>query len=276
MIKYRWFWWTAVLGLLELINLAPPAQAFVVRVLVEGPRPALDIAVSVPATLVQDDGKLIALAPLRFHRITPNMHGTLTLKNDGRGYTMVGGRWYPDTVRFEPLGGGIAAVNWVESETYLRGVVPREMPASWNLNALMAQAIAARTYAYISRLERKWGPHYDLVDDERDQVYGGFAQLDARSGQSRNLVHPRSDQAVVSTTGVILGRGDVRGFYRARAVTAWISDGKGYFLPQTRGRVMDQNVTQHMAASGWNYNQILDYWYKTPLYRLQEPAPRSG
>jgi len=151
-------------------------------------------------------------------------------------------------------------------------VVPREMPASWNINALMAQAIAARTYAYISRFERKWGPYYDLVDDERDQVYGGFASFNARSGRSANLIHPRADQAVVSTTGVILGRGDVRGFYRAKAVTGWVSDGNGYFLPQTKGQVMDQNITQKMASAGWAYTQILEYWYKTPLYRLQEPA----
>jgi stage II sporulation protein D len=201
------------------------------------------------------------------YRVTPEMHGTLTLKN---GYILLGDRWYPETVRFEALAKGISGVNWVDSETYLRGVVPREMPASWSLHALMAQAIAARTYAYISRFEHKWGPYYDLVDDERDQVYGGFARLNQRSGKSQNLIHPRSDQAVASTLGVILGAGNVRGSYRAQAVTRWVSDGNGYFLPETKGQVMDQKVTQRMAAAGWDYTQILQYWYKTPLYRLQE------
>jgi stage II sporulation protein D len=251
-----------------ILLMSAPAHAFIIRVLVEGPQPFLNVAVSVPATLVLDNGQTQTLQPLAFQRITPDMRGTLSVKN--QGYILLGDRWYPETVRFEPLAGGVGAVNWVESETYLRGVVPREMPARWDLNALMAQAIAARTYAYISRFEHKWGPHYDLVDDERDQVYGGFAKLDARSGQSINLIHPRSDEAVASTTGVILGRGEVRGFYRAKAVTGWVSDGKGYFLPQTKGQVMDQNVTQKMAAAGWNYLQILDYWYKTPLFRLQE------
>jgi SpoIID/LytB domain protein len=42
----------------------------------------------------------------------------------------------------------ITAVNVLLFEEYLKGVVPSEMPASWSLEALKAQAIAARTYAY--------------------------------------------------------------------------------------------------------------------------------
>ncbi len=253
---------------LWLITLAPPAQAFIIRVLVEGPSPALDIAVSAPATLVQDDGKVVTLAPLQFTRVTAQMRGTVNLK--GEGFILVGNRWYPQAMRFEVIRGGIGAVNWVESETYLRGVVPLEVPASWPSQALMAQAIAARTYAYTSRFERKWGPHYDLVDDERDQMYGGLGRFDGRSGKSAYLIHPRADQAIAETTGIILGTGNVRGFYRARAVTGWIDAGNGYFLPQTKGQVMDQNATRSLADQGWNYNQILWHWYQTPLYRLQE------
>ncbi|WP_287128344.1 SpoIID/LytB domain-containing protein [Candidatus Cyanaurora vandensis] len=260
------FW----LLLMVWVMWSPAAQAFVVRVLVEGPSPALEVAVSVPAKLVQDNGQVIPVTPLQVQRITPAMRGVLTVKN---GYILVGDRWYPETVRFEAIKGKIAAVNWVESETYLRGVVPREMPASWNLQALMAQAIAARTYAYISRIERKWGPIYDLVDDERDQVYGGFAKLDPRSGKSSHLVHARADQAVAQTAGVILGTGNVRGYYRANV--GWVRDSNGYYLPVMKGAVMDQTVTGRMAKAGWDYYQILQHWYKTPLYRLQEPTVKS-
>ncbi len=238
------------------------------RVLVEGPSPVLDIAVSAPAKLVLDNGKIIPLEALKYQRITPDMPGIITLKN--AGYILLGDRWYPNTVRFEPLKGGIGAVNWVDSETYLRGVVPREMPASWGLQGLMAQAIAARTYAYGSRFEHKWGKYYDLVDDERDQMYGGLARLDSKTGQSTPLNHPRADQAVASTKGVILGKGDVRGFYRAEAVINWVSDGKGYFIPKTSGQMMDQKVTGKMANQGMTYIEILYHWYKTPLYRLTE------
>lgn len=42
----------------------------------------------------------------------------------------------------------ITAVNVLPFESYLKGVVPSEMPASWSAEALKAQAVAARTYAY--------------------------------------------------------------------------------------------------------------------------------
>jgi SpoIID/LytB domain protein len=42
----------------------------------------------------------------------------------------------------------LTAVNVILFEEYLKGVVPSEMPASWSFEALKAQAIAARTYAY--------------------------------------------------------------------------------------------------------------------------------
>jgi stage II sporulation protein D len=42
----------------------------------------------------------------------------------------------------------LTAVNVLPFETYLKGVVPSEMPASWSFEALKAQAIAARSYAY--------------------------------------------------------------------------------------------------------------------------------
>ena len=42
-------------------------------------------------------------------------------------------------------------VNVVSLESYLRGVVPREVPASWKPAAVQAQAIAARTYAAYER-----------------------------------------------------------------------------------------------------------------------------
>ncbi len=65
---------------------------------------------------------------------------------------------------------GLCTVNTVALESYLRGVVPREMPSSWHQEALRAQAVAARTFA-IKRLGSS-GP-FDLYCDTRSQVYGG-------------------------------------------------------------------------------------------------------
>ncbi len=63
-------------------------------------------------------------------------------------------------------------INDVLMEDYLLKVVPSEMPASWNIEALKAQAIAARTYAYKEIYNKKYLSEGYVVDDsESSQVY---------------------------------------------------------------------------------------------------------
>ena len=63
-------------------------------------------------------------------------------------------------------------VNKVGMEAYLRGVVPREVPALWAPDAVSAQSVAARTYAAFER-SHPAARHYDLCDTTQCQVYGG-------------------------------------------------------------------------------------------------------
>jgi SpoIID/LytB domain protein len=65
-----------------------------------------------------------------------------------------------------------SVVNHLALDTYLRGVVPMEMPASWPREALRAQTIAARSYA-VKELNSDTGK-YDMFDDTRSQVYRGI------------------------------------------------------------------------------------------------------
>lgn len=70
-------------------------------------------------------------------------------------------------------GDGLRAVLTLPVEDYLAGVVAYEMSDSFPLEALKAQAVAARTYA----LKRKWSAgrrDYDLVDTTADQVFKGY------------------------------------------------------------------------------------------------------
>ncbi len=69
------------------------------------------------------------------------------------------------------VGGSLYVINKVTLESYVRGVIPSEVPASWSPNALRAQAVAARSYALATRLN---GNGYDLYDDTRSQVYNGM------------------------------------------------------------------------------------------------------
>jgi stage II sporulation protein D len=83
-------------------------------------------------------------------------------------------------VLVSPKDGKLSAVNVINLEEYLLGVVPYEMPASWSREAVKAQAVAARTYAL-----RHKGNHvnegFDLLDTTADQVYGGLKAEDSRA-----------------------------------------------------------------------------------------------
>ncbi|MFV0441615.1 MAG: SpoIID/LytB domain-containing protein [Lachnospirales bacterium] len=74
--------------------------------------------------------------------------------------------------------GSLMAINLVKFEEYLYGVVPAEMPSSWHEEALKAQAVAVRNYAYTS--ETHTGVGYDICDTTHCQVYGGHSSENSR------------------------------------------------------------------------------------------------
>ncbi|MBA2461789.1 MAG: SpoIID/LytB domain-containing protein [Actinobacteria bacterium] len=85
---------------------------------------------------------------------------------------------YRGQLEVSVTGQKVSVVNAVGLENYLAGVVPREMPAAWHVEALKAQAVAARSYALAHRVG---GKGYDLYSDVRSQVYGGVAAEDLRA-----------------------------------------------------------------------------------------------
>src|SRR5262249_37928315 len=85
---------------------------------------------------------------------------------------------------------GLTVVNRVPVESYLRGVVPAEMPFRWLAQALEVQAVAARSYALSSL---RPGASFDLYRDTRSQMYLGVA-----------AERPSTDAAVAATAGRIL------------------------------------------------------------------------
>ncbi len=80
-------------------------------------------------------------------------------------------------------------VNLIEMESYLYGVVPREMPALWATEALKVQAVASRSYAYFCAVRSKHA-HFDLCNSACCQVYRG-----------KDFEHTRSNNAVDMTYG---------------------------------------------------------------------------
>ncbi len=93
--------------------------------------------------------------------------------NDNNGVIKLNGKNYRGRLGFvRPDGGNMTAVNTVGLEEYLYGVVPSEMPASYETEALKAQAVAARTYA-ITKLGGHSKQNYELCDTVHCQVYKG-------------------------------------------------------------------------------------------------------
>jgi stage II sporulation protein D len=97
---------------------------------------------------------------------------------------------YRGAIEIRTEGAGVTAINELDMDTYVRGVVAGEMPSSWPLEALKAQAVAARSYALATR---KTTGLFDQYPDTRSQVYRGV------TGES-----VRSDAAVAQTAGRVL------------------------------------------------------------------------
>lgn len=117
-------------------------------------------------------------------------------------------RWVQGDVNATETGDRQITVNQIAMEEYLRGVVPRESPASWGdagggkgMHALRAQAVAARSY---SAAEDRPGPG-KTCDTISCQVYvGRFTRV---GGVERSGVDPRTDRAIGETAGQVRMRG---------------------------------------------------------------------
>lgn len=104
--------------------------------------------------------------------LTPTYNGTLDISNENEGLEMV---------------------NEVPIDDYLTKVVPSEMPSKSPMEALKAQAIAARTYAISDMLSNRFADTGYYVDDStKSQVYNNI------------YAQPSTTEAVNSTKGIIM------------------------------------------------------------------------
>ncbi|WP_296602982.1 SpoIID/LytB domain-containing protein [Nocardioides sp.] len=141
-------------------------------------------------------------------------------------------------------------VNEVPLETYLRGVVASEVPATWPHAAVEAQSVAARTYAVFEREHVSSAREYDLCDTAACQVYRGA------SGE-----HPGSDAAVRTTAGQVLT-------YEGEPIFAQFSASNGgYSVADERFPYLvaewdefDRGVPQDPQVRTFTGDQITRHW----------------
>ena len=104
---------------------------------------------------------------------------------------------FPGMVLFKAEKGKVTAINAVDVEDYLRGVVPYEIGKldSSRIEALKAQAVAARTYAY-KHFGSRESLGFEVYADTKDQVYKGLESAT-----------PLTDNAVKATRGIVMTYG---------------------------------------------------------------------
>lgn len=120
-------------------------------------------------------------------RLSPRQAGEkLTITTLARGYGVPS---YGGIIELV-ANGGVAVINEIPFEEYLYGVVPSEMPASYEMEALKCQAVCARSYAYHQMQEMAYPQYQAQVDDSTAfQVYGN------------SEIQPSVIQAVDETAG---------------------------------------------------------------------------
>lgn len=180
-------------------------------------------------------------------------------------------RQYFGTVELERRQDGISVINELPLETYLRGVVPHEMPVDFGETALQAQAITARSYAYNQFYANSYcgyGAH--LADTVASQVYLGADTAEL------------SDAAIKATAGKCLTAGNevVTTYfystscgYGADAKEVWSANGtfteesKPYLTGGTHGISTENPDTEEEWLAFWQDWEIEGYDDASPWYR---------
>ncbi len=192
----------------------------------------------------------------------------IAVRPEDNGFVSAKNKWYRGIFIVKNLNGSLVLINKLDMELYLRGVVPSEMPSSWEFEAHKAQAVAARSYAYANLGKRgKYG--YDLKDTPEDQAYNGA------SAETSN-----TNQAVIDTDSIVIlyDAKIIPAYYSASAGGKTVSAGQvwNHDLPYVRsvpsfddnvkknghGVGMSQHGANNLAKQGYYGYQILQYFYK--------------
>lgn len=166
---------------------------------------------------------------------------------------LVNGRAYSGRLRLVQQTSGLQVINHLPLEDYIASVVGSEMPSSWNLEALKAQAVAARSYA-LAHMARPASQHWHLGNTTRWQAYRGLA-----------AVNGRTQAATAATAGLILSYqgGIVESLYAANSQISWEAH-------RHLGASMSQEGANVLANKGQSYPQILGHYYQgASLARLK-------
>ncbi|NES85940.1 MAG: SpoIID/LytB domain-containing protein [Moorea sp. SIO2B7] len=201
-------WWLSFL--LWIILVGPVQAAVELRVAIKKNVNQVKVGSSTTAIVKDAAGrKLGEIAAMNAFSAQPSgggisvgkwKSGQIFIEPTGDGYVWISDRWYRGRTRLVRKNKGIMAINHVELEDYLYSVVGAEAIPSWPLEALKAQAVAARSYALHKRY-KSGNSMYDLDTTTVTQVYKG---LDSEYTSTHQAVDGTSGQVMTYNRKVIL------------------------------------------------------------------------
>jgi stage II sporulation protein D len=244
-------------------NGAEPVPLVPIRVGIVQDAGSISVATSEPGVITDGSGTVLGQIPAQSALgITPRGGGLLvgTLSagpeiwiraQSETGLVFVDEHWYRGAVRVIRQGDQLMAINHLDLESYLYSVVGSEMPASWPIEALKAQAVAARSYALV-HIVRPADDHFDLGDTPRWQAYSGV------STETQDTLN-----AVDATRGVLIS-------YEGGVVESLYASTDGLVQEAHSGYGMSQYGAKDLADQNLSYGQILGRFYPgTHLALLQ-------
>ncbi len=166
------------------------------------------------------------------------------------GVLAVNGNPYRGILELHNIIGKIHVINIVKMDNYLFSVVPSEIPSTWNLQALKAQAVAARTYTYYHLLHKKKKRLYDLDASTNFQVYNGM-----------NSEKSSTTQAVLETSGEIISHNH--------------SPILAYFHSTCGGKTADDEFIWSGKGESYLTGVKCHFCSQSPYYRWEEKLPLS-
>jgi stage II sporulation protein D len=149
---------------------------------------------------------------------------------------------YRGSMRMLVSGTSVQAINIASLDDYVQGVVPAEMPPLWPIEAVKAQAVAARSYAMRHlHPDRTW----DVVPTADNQVYGGATNE-----------HPRSNLATQQTSGqVVMYNGAVANTFFFTVAGGWTENNE-YAWPSNAGKVVATPIPYLRGVSDYDENGL--------------------
>ena len=183
--------------------------------------------------------------------------------------------WYRGTIQVVRTSRGLQVIDALPLDRYVAEVVPREMPAGWPVEALKAQAVAARTYALrVAQVARAQHKSYDICANTACQMFGGYART--LRGHYEVVESTRSNIAAQATRGwVMTWRGKpILAEYSSSTGGFTTSGGVPYLAP--RPDPWDKAAPLHAWSEAVAASEIEAVWPAIGSLRAARVTGRDG